>query len=144
MIYIIINVTYQERPLMRKLVKVTKITRVFRVAEILGDLLTEATDEELLEKYKINLKQLEKIYCRLFYGGFLDKDDMIRRIELRLGKDASHIPFAELPDAGATYECEICGFASSQHFSACPRCRQLNLRRLTRSSRAPRYAAAPA
>ncbi len=128
---------------MRKLVKVTKTSRVFKVAEILKDVLTEATDEELLEKYRINFKQLEKIYCRLFYGGFLTKDDMIRRIELRHGKDACHIPFAELPDSTATYECAICGFASSQHFTTCPRCRQLNLRRLTKSSRTYPYAARP-
>jgi hypothetical protein len=128
---------------MRKLVKVTKITRVFKVAEILKDILTEVSDEQLLRKYRINFKQLEKIYCRLFYGGFLTKDDMVRRIELRHGKDACHIPFAELPNSSATYECAICGFASSQHFSACPRCRQLNLRRLTKSSRPYPYATGP-
>jgi len=128
---------------MRKLVKVTKISRVFKAAEILDDILAGMSDEELLEKYRININQLEKIYCKLFYGGFLTKDDMIRRIDARRGKDASHIPFAELPDSAVTYECAICGFTSSQHFSACPRCRQLNLRRLTRSSRTPLYGVAP-
>ncbi|MBI4964600.1 MAG: hypothetical protein HY913_15080 [Desulfomonile tiedjei] len=126
---------------MRKLVKVTKITRLFKVAEILGDIMGDLHDEELLMKYKITWKQLGKIYCRLFYGGFLNKDDMVRRIELRHGKDASHIPFAELPESSVTYKCAICGFVSSYHFSACPRCRQLNLRRLTRPSRPFPYAA---
>jgi rubrerythrin len=128
---------------MRKLVKVTKITRVFKVGEVLNDILTEMSDEELLEKYRISTKQLEKVYCRLFYGGFLTSEDMIRRIELRHGKDASHIPFAELPDSGVTYECSICGFISSQHFSTCPRCRQLNLRRLTKPAATPPYASGP-
>lgn len=120
---------------MRKLVKVTKITRVFRVAEILNDIFAEVSDEELLKKYRINLKQLGKIYCKLFYGGFMGKDDMVRRVELRHGKDASYIPLAEIQDADVTYECVVCGFASPLHFSTCPRCQQLNLRRLTRPSR---------
>ena len=120
---------------MRKLVKVTKITRVFRVAEILNDILTDMSDEDLLKKYRINMKQLGKIYCKLFYGGFLGKDDIVRRVELRHGKDASYIPFAEIQDGDVTYECVVCGFASPLHFSTCPRCQQLNLRRLTRPSR---------
>jgi hypothetical protein len=121
--------------LMRKLVTVTKITRVFRVAEILNDILADASDEELLMKYRITLKQLGKIYCKLLYGGFVGKDDMVRRVELRHGKDASYIPFAEIQGSDVTYECAVCGFASPLHFSTCPRCQQLNLRRLTRPSR---------
>ena len=53
----------------KKVVKVTKITRVLKVSEILGDILSDVTDEELLEKYGLGWKQLEKVYCKLFLRG---------------------------------------------------------------------------
>ena len=133
----------------KKVVKVTKVTRMLKVSEILGDMLTDVTDEELLEKYGLNWKQLEKIYCKLFYGGFLDKDQLRRRSQIRAGRQAFHIPLAEIDNQGGIYECSICGYISTLHFSVCPRCRQINLRRLTRQSapfaalyRASRHAAA--
>jgi hypothetical protein len=134
----------------KKVVKVTKITKVLKVSEILGDILSDVTDEELLEKYDLGWKQLEKVYCKLFYGGFLGRDQLRRRSRLRAGKPTSHIPLAEIEDPGRVYECLICGYTSRLHFSACPRCRQINLRRLTlqsarviASSRTTRHAAAP-
>jgi hypothetical protein len=134
----------------KKVVKVTKTTKVLKVSEILGDILSDVTDEELLEKYGLGWKQLERVYCKLFYGGFLARDQLWRRTRLRAGKPASHIPLAEIEDAGRVYECLICGYTSRLHFSACPRCRQINLRRLTMqspqviaSSRKAGHAAAP-
>lgn len=121
----------------RRVVRMTKITKVIKVSEILSDILDDRSDEEILEKYGINWNQLEKIYGKLFYGGYLDKFDMRRRLELRNGKGSSHIPYAEIKDSGALYECLTCGFSTPLHFSVCPRCRQVNLRRLRRSSLPP-------
>lgn len=121
----------------KKVVRMTKITKVIKVSEILSDMLRDRSDEELLEKYEIGWKQLEKIYGKLFYGGFLDKQDMRHRMELRNGRSSSHIPYVEIKASEAFYECLTCGFASSLHFSTCPRCRQVNLRRLRRSSLPP-------
>jgi hypothetical protein len=118
----------------KKLVKVTKVTRVLKVSEILKDILSDIADEELLKKYGLCWKQLEKVYCKLFYGGFLGVDQLRRRSRLRGGKATSHIPLAEFEDPGRIYECQICGYTSTLHFSACPRCRQINLRRLIRQS----------
>lgn len=118
----------------KKVVKVTKITKVLKVSEILGDILSDVTDEELLDKYGLGWNQLEKVYCKLFYGGFIGRDQLRRRTRLRAGKQTSHIPLAEFEDPGRVYECSICGYTSRLHFSACPRCRQINLRRLTRQS----------
>jgi len=133
---------------MKKVLKVTKVTRLLKISEILPDILSGLSDEDLLEKYRLNWEQLRKIYSKLFYGGFMTKGDLLRRIELREGQDASHIPFVEIEPRGAVYECLICGFNSEFHFSECPRCRQVNLRRLTRRSpmiaiatSAPRHAA---
>lgn len=117
---------------MRKLFQVTKVTRMLRISEILTDLSSDMTDEDLLIKYRLSWKQLEKIYRKLFYGGFLTSADMVRRIMMRTGQDSSHIPFVEIDGADAVYECEICGYSSIMHFSTCPRCHKINLRRLTR------------
>jgi hypothetical protein len=118
----------------KKLVRVTKITKVIRVSEILRDMLEDISDEELLEKYQIGWIQLGKVYGKLFYGGFIGKREMRRRIDLRAGRDTSHIPFVEIKgSASMQYECVECGFKSSLHFSTCPRCRKVNLRRLRRS-----------
>jgi len=116
---------------MKKIVTVTKVTRVLKLVDILNDILSDMGDEELLAKYGLSWRQLEKVYSKLFYGGLLAKEDMIRRMELRCGRDASHIPFVEIEDMGRVYECEVCGFASPFHFTSCPKCRQVNLRRLS-------------
>jgi hypothetical protein len=133
---------------MIRVVKVTKVKRVIKVSDILRDLLNDVSDESILVKYRLTWVQLEKIYAKLFHTGLLSKHEMETRIELRSGKDASHIPYADLADVGEVYECTICGFSSPRHFSACPRCRQINLRRLRRrveqsivASGSPGYAA---
>ncbi|MFH1115936.1 MAG: hypothetical protein V1792_18650 [Pseudomonadota bacterium] len=120
---------------MRKLLRVTKVTRVMKIADLLRDILTDLSDEELLEKHDLSWTQLEKIYTKLFYGGYLSKAELAGRVALRRGKDASHIPYVDLESSDMLYLCEICGYSSPLHFSSCPRCRQVNLRRLTRSSR---------
>jgi hypothetical protein len=118
----------------KKVIKVTKTTKVLKVSDILNDMLSDVADEELLEKYGLGWEQLEKVYCKLFYGGFLERDQLRRRSRLRAGKPTSHIPLAEFEDPGRVYECTICGYTSALHFSACPRCHQINLRRLFRQS----------
>lgn len=119
---------------MRKILRVTKTTRLVKIREILTDIFADISDEALLEQYDLSWEQLGKIYSKLFYGGFLTVEDLEKRIDLRAGKDASHIPGADIFDDKALYECLICGFISHLHFSACPRCRQINLRRLTKGS----------
>ncbi|MBI5252048.1 MAG: hypothetical protein HY912_21345 [Desulfomonile tiedjei] len=131
----------------KKVMTFTKTTRLLKVAEVLDDMFAGASDEELLKKYCLTWKQLHKVYSKLFYGGFISKEVMVRRIELRSGGDASHIPVAEIEESRDAYECMTCGFSSSLHFSECPRCKQINLRRLMRrTGRVPlsavgRYAA---
>ncbi len=120
---------------MRKLLRVTKVTRVMKISDLLRDILTDLSDEDILEKHDLNWRQLEKIYTKLFYGGYLSKAELAGRVELRCGRDASHIPFVDLECSDMLYLCEICGYSSPFHFSSCPRCRQVNLRRLTRNSR---------
>jgi len=117
---------------MKRVLTVTKTTRVLKIKDILRDLLSDVSDEELLRKHNLRWEQLEKIYAKLFYSGYLGKDDLERRVDLRDGKDTTHIPFAEIEDSGTLYECTICGFVSPLHFSTCPRCREINLRRLTK------------
>lgn len=117
---------------MKKRVTVTKVTRLLKIADILQDILSAVSDEELIQKYELSWKQLGKVYSKLFYGGYLSKEELSSRIELRSGRDCSHIPLVDIQDFEHEYECQICGFSSPLHFSACPRCRQINLRRLTR------------
>jgi hypothetical protein len=119
---------------MKKILRVTKTTRLVKIREILTDIFADVSDEGLLEQYGLSWEQLGKIYSKLFYGGFLTAEDLERRLDLRVGKDASHIPLAEIYGSKALYECLICGFISHLHFSACPRCGQINLRRLTKRS----------
>ena len=126
---------------MKKLFQVTKVTKMLKISEILTDLSSDMTDEDLLTKYQLSWKQLEKTYRKLFYGGYLTSADMIRRIVMRAGQDSSHIPFVEIDDAEAVYECEICGYTSIMHFSTCPRCHKVNLRRLTRRISSPESSA---
>lgn len=116
----------------KKVMTFTKTTRLLKVAEVVEDMLADMSDEELLLKYGLSWNQLHKVYSKLFYGGFLSKDEMVRRIELRGGRDTSHIPLVEIEESGASYECMTCGFESTLHFSKCPRCKQINLRRLMR------------
>lgn len=117
---------------MRKLLRITKITRIFRLKEILNDIHSGVEDEDILSKYRINQMQLSRIYSKLFYGGHLTKRDILRRIHMRSGMDSSYIPYAEFESSDYVYECLTCGFSSMHHFSVCPRCQQLNLRRLNR------------
>jgi hypothetical protein len=117
---------------MIRVVRVTKVKRIIKVSDILRDLLNDVSDESVLAKYRLTWLQLEKIYAKLFHAGLLSKQEMETRIELRSGKNASHIPYADVAGVAEMYECTICGFSSSRHFSACPRCHQVNLRRLRR------------
>jgi hypothetical protein len=128
------HVNYQAWNYMKKILRVTKTTRLLKIREILADMFADVSDEALLEQYSLSWEQLEKIYSKLFYAGFLTAEDLEKRIDLRAGKDASHIPLADIYGDKALYECVICGYISHLHFSACPRCRQINLRRLTRRS----------
>lgn len=124
---------------MRKIVTVTKVTRLLKLGDILSDILSDLSDEAVLAKYDLSWRQLGKVYSKLFFGGILTREDMLRRLSLRCGRDASHIPFVEIEDMEKVYECEVCGFTSPFHFTSCPRCRQLNLRRLKWSSLAGRF-----
>jgi hypothetical protein len=117
---------------MRKLLRISKVTRVFRLKELLNDVHSGVEDDDILDKYRITRKQLGRIYSKLFYGGHLTERDIVRRIAMRGGKDSSYIPYAEFQGSNQIYECLTCGFSSMLHFSACPRCQQLNLRRLSR------------
>jgi hypothetical protein len=126
---------------MKKIMTMTKIVRTFKVREILGDMLANMTDEALLLKYALSWKQLGKIYTKLFYGGYLSDEDLLVRIELRRGRDASHIPLVQINTSGSVYECLVCGYMSALHFSECPRCHQINLRRLSRRVASANYAA---
>ena len=117
---------------MKKMLRITKITKIVKTREILNDILAEVSDEALLDKYSLCWEQLAKVYSKLFYGGLLTCEDLCRRIELRSGGNASHIPLAEIHGSVKVYECHTCGFTSHLHFSACPRCREINLRRLTK------------
>jgi hypothetical protein len=119
---------------MKKILRVTKTTRLVKIREILTDIFADVSDEALLEQYNLSWEQLGKIYSKLFYGGFLTAEDLEKRIDLRAGKDASYIPLADIYGDKDLYECLICGFISHLHFSECPRCRQINLRRLTKRS----------
>src|SRR5512139_3898416 len=105
---------------MKKILRVTKTTRLVKVREILTDIFTDVSDETLCDQYDLSWEQLGKIYSKLFYGGFLTIEDLERRIDLRVCKDASHIPLADIYGDKALYECLIWGFISHLHFSACP------------------------
>ncbi len=119
---------------MKKILRVIKTTRLVKIRDILADIFADVSDENLMEQYDLSWEQLGKIYSKLFYGGFLTREDLEKRIELRSGKDASHIPLAEIHGDNHMYRCTICGYISHLHFSACPRCRQINLRKLDKRS----------
>lgn len=120
---------------MVKIRRITKVARLIRVREIVSDLRSDITDEELVEKYDLTWRQLSKVYTRLLYGGYLKKEDLKRRLEMRSGRASSHIPLAQMDHGGNGYECCICGFSSLLHFSACPRCHRINLRRIMKKPR---------
>ena len=74
---------------MKKILRITKTTRLVKIREILADMFADVSDEKLLEQYDVSWEQLGKIYSKLFYGGFLTTEDLEKRIELRPGKDTS-------------------------------------------------------
>ncbi|GEM_PF-618728 len=115
---------------MKKTLKITKTTRLIRISQIVGDLKSPVSDEDLLDKYQISWNQLNKIYCKLFYGGQISRDDLTRRVEMRAGTHVSHIPLVWIDDPATIYKCGVCGYESGAHFSQCPRCHQFNLRTL--------------
>lgn len=120
---------------MSKQLRITKVTRFIRIPEIVNDLRSDKTDEDLLVEYNLDWRQLTKIYSRLFFGGYLTEYDLIRRRQMRPGREASHIPHVQSVSSEKFFECQACGFMSEYHFTECPECGELNLRRLTR--RAP-------
>ena len=77
---------------MKKLLRITKTTRVFRLKEMLNDIRSGVADEDILGKYRISHKQLGRIYSKLFYEGHLTKRDIVRRVGMRAGKDSSGHP----------------------------------------------------
>ena len=120
----------------RKVFGIVKTTLVLKVSELLKDMSGGVSDEELLEKYSLTWAQLRKVYEKLYYGGYLSRVDLEERYWLRAGKNAAHVPFAEISaDDDKIYECVVCGYISHLHFSSCPRCHQINLRRLARPFR---------
>jgi len=122
----------------KKIVTLTKTTRLIKVADVLGDILSGVPDEELLLKYSLNWKQLNKVYSKLYYGGYVSEEEMALRIEMRSNGDVSHIPAVNVEHSRGFYECKTCGFSSVFHFSECPNCKQINLRRLrVRNGRFP-------
>lgn len=105
-----------------------------KARDVMQDLKSDISDEALLEKYDITWLQLTIIYSKLFHRGFLSLDDLRRRLALRVGKSTSHIPIVEIHEEFPEYECWSCGFSSHFHFTVCPECHAVNLRRLTSRS----------
>lgn len=115
---------------MKKVVTITKTTKLLRVRDVVQDLESNLSDEEILEKYGLTWGQLSKVYSKLYHRGYIDIEDLCRRREMRGSKGASHIPLVSLDDPEKMYTCIYCGFRSQAHFSTCPRCTGVNLRRL--------------
>ncbi|MBM4327345.1 MAG: hypothetical protein FJ118_09300 [Deltaproteobacteria bacterium] len=115
---------------MKKQLTITKTKKLIRIRDIVDDLKSEKSDEEIKERFSVSWEQMGKIYARLFYGGFITEEDLVRRVELRDGRDASHIPLVRIDLPDCLFQCSLCGFTSSRHFSRCPRCREIHLRRL--------------
>ena len=125
---------------MKKKLQITKTTKLIRISEIVRDIKSSTSDEDLLDKYQITWKQLNSIYCKLFYGGQISREDLMKRVEMRDGARVSHIPLVWIDDPATIYKCGVCGYESGSHFSECPRCHQFNLRKLHRR-RTPEKAA---
>ena len=117
---------------MPKQLRITKVTRIIRIPEIVDDLRSDKTDEDLLLEYNLDWRQLTKIYSRLFFGGYLTEHDLVRRRLMRPGQEASHIPHVQTQGSEKLFKCQACGFISEYHFTECPECGEINLRRLTR------------
>ncbi len=133
MMYGILKIILQSCVVCMRIITImTKVTRVLKVSDLVRDITSDATDEELMAKHNLDWRQLTKTYSRLYHGGFISQETLAYRVELRGGRDASHIPLADLGDTPRQYECRTCGFASASHFTNCPRCHEINLRRLSR------------
>jgi hypothetical protein len=117
---------------MKKIVRMTKVKRLISIPKIVSDIRSDMSDEEIMEAHGLNLDQLTKVYSRLFHGGHLSAGDLARRVEMRNGEDAGHIPLADMVSSPHEYGCANCGFESQAHFTTCPRCGLTNLRRLSR------------
>lgn len=128
---------------MLRIRQITKITRLIPFLDVVQDLKSEASDEDVMAKHNLSWTQLAKVYSKLFYSGALSREDLARRLEMRLGKRASHIPLVRIEAASTGYRCSICGFVSERHFSVCPECSGLNLRRLMRRRQVERRSASP-
>ncbi|MEW6531479.1 MAG: hypothetical protein AB1473_11625 [Thermodesulfobacteriota bacterium] len=115
---------------MKRQLTITKVKKLIRIRDIVEDIKSEKSDEEIKERFSVSWEQMGKIYARLFYGGYITEEDLIRRVELRDGRDASHIPLVRIDLPDSLFQCSLCGFTSSRHFSRCPRCREIHLRRL--------------
>ena len=115
---------------MKRVVTITKTTKLLKVRDVVQDLESDKSDEEIREKYGLTWKQLTKVYSKLYHRGYIDIEDLFRRVQMRGTRDASHIPLVTLDEPQRTYNCIYCGFRSQAHFSTCPRCAGVNLRRL--------------
>lgn len=115
---------------MRKVTTLTKTTRLFKIRVLVQDLRSDMTDEEIMVKHGLTRNMLAKVYARLFHQGYLDGEDLDTRLEMRGGNDSAHIPLVRMENHEVEYECYACGFTSDSHFSECPQCRRLNLRRM--------------
>jgi lipopolysaccharide biosynthesis regulator YciM len=113
--------------------KIVKKKKRIKLNSILNDILTSRPDEEILEKYQLTKLQLSKVYSRLYQLGLLSEEDLERRIELRGASDISHIPLAQLPPTMDHFTCESCGYLSRRHFTQCPECSAINLRKISAS-----------
>ncbi len=109
-----------------------KIKIVIKVSEIVGDMLSGVSDEDILQKYGLTWTLLRKVYIKLYYNRHISSGQLETRLMMRNGADASHIPFVQIEEQDRLYECAECGYVSEIHFSSCPQCYQINLRRLTK------------
>jgi Fe2+ or Zn2+ uptake regulation protein len=112
-------------------IKIIKKKKRIKLNSILRDILSEMSDEQILEAYQINKLQLSKVYSRLYQLGLLSEEDLEKRIELRGARDISHIPLAQFPPTMDHFVCEDCGYVSRRHFTQCPECSAINLRKIT-------------
>ena len=126
---------------MIKIRRITKVSRMVKIREIVRDLRSSTSDEEIMDKYALTWRQLAKIYAKLFYSGYLCEPDIVRRREMRAGMSTAHIPVTQIDSVSVGYNCSLCGFTSAFHFSECPRCHGVNLRRLARKRQSLDHAA---
>lgn len=117
---------------MKKVVRITKTTKLLKVRDIVQDLESDLSDEEIREKHGLTWVQLAKVYASLYHRGYIDEEDLFRRVKMRGAKGAAHIPLVSLDEPIRVYHCIHCAFRSRAHFSTCPRCGGVSLRRLKR------------